>query len=281
MTEGPLGDVVAQQYQRWTYPEPIVDLPAWLEHSWQWFDPSHAHRVLWPDRAFRADLDILVAGCGTNQAAVLAFTNPEARVVAIDVSEPSLAHHAFLKERHDLANLELHLLPIEDVATLRQDFDLIMSTGVLHHLADPAAGMRALAQCLRPDGVLAVMLYARYGRIGVEMMQSVFRELGLQQDDAGLEIVRDALGVLPADHPLASYLGVAPDLGVDAGMVDTFLHGRENSFTVDGCLELVNDAGLVFQDWFLRSSYFPPVQTENAFLQSVAQLPQRQRRSKP
>ena len=35
-------------------------------------------------------MDILVAGCGTNQAAVLAFTNPAANVVAINVSQPSL-----------------------------------------------------------------------------------------------------------------------------------------------------------------------------------------------
>lgn len=277
MTTSPLADVVSDQYQKWVYPEPIVDLPAWLAGSWQWFDPSHAHRMFWPDRLHRPDLDILVAGCGTNQAAVFAHTNPGARVVAIDVSQPSLDHHRFLKEKYELANLDLHLLPIEQVGTLGRDFDLIVSTGVLHHMASPEAGMKALASCLRPEGVAAIMLYARYGRIGVEMMQAVFREIGLSQDEASLFTVKEAIALLPADHPVRSYLSFAPDLRFDAGLVDTFLHGRDRSYTVDDCLDLVASAGLVFQGWFLKSAYEPPSPPGGGFYQAVAALPDRQR----
>ena len=172
MDTDPLGDVVSQQYERWVYPAPITDLEAWLQDSWQWFDPSHAHRLMWPDREYREGMDILVAGCGTNQAAVIAYTNPSARVVAIDVSGASLEHHRWLKDRYELANLELRRLPIEQVDSLDRDFDLIITTGVLHHMADPGLGMRALAHRLRSDGVLAVMLYANYGRYGVQLMQS-------------------------------------------------------------------------------------------------------------
>ena len=276
MTSSPLTDIVSGQYERWMYPQPILDLPGWLVDNWQWFDPSHAHRMLWPDRGYAADLDILIAGCGTNQAAVFAYTNPEARVVAIDVSQPSLDHHAYLKHRYGMKNLELHRLPIEDVPSLDRDFDLIVSTGVLHHMAEPKAGMKAVAACLRPDGVAAIMLYARYGRIGVEMMQGVFRELGLRQDEPSVLMVKDALATLAADHPIRSYLAVAPDLQFDAGLVDTFLHGRDRSYTVDDCLDLVASAGLVFQDLFLKSAYYPPVDSTNAFHTSVAALPERQ-----
>ena len=225
----PLSDVVSSQYERWMYPEPIRDIPAWLTSNWQWFDPSHAHRLFWPDRDYAPEMDILVAGCGTNQAAVIAYTNPSARVVAIDVSKPSLAHHEWLKQRYGLKNLELQLLPIEEVESLGRDFDLIISTGVLHHLADPARGMAALGDCLKPDGVAAIMLYARYGRLGVEMLQGLFRDMGLGQNEASLQMVREGLALLPADHPVKSYLGIAPDLQYDAGLVDTFLHGRERS----------------------------------------------------
>jgi hypothetical protein len=34
-----------------------------------------------------------------------------------------------------------------------------------------------LAACLRPDGVIAIMLYARYWRIGVEVLQGVCRDV--------------------------------------------------------------------------------------------------------
>ena len=244
----PTSDIVSDQYSRWVYPQPILDIEVWCQRNWQWFDPSHASRVFWPDRDYRSNLDILVAGCGTNQAAVIAFNNPDAKVTAIDISQPSLDHHAYLKAKHRLTNLELRLLPIEDVGKLDQDFDLIMSTGVLHHLESPESWMAALASCLRPDGVAAIMLYARFGRTGVEMLQSVFREMGLKQSDTSLVMVREAIEILPPDHPLQSYLKLAPDLQYDAGLVDTFLHGRDRSYTVDDCIDLVSSAGLVFQD---------------------------------
>jgi len=272
----PLGDVVSQQYESWVYPAPIQDLDAWLQGSWQWFDPSHAHRLMWPDRDYPTGMDILVAGCGTNQAAIIAFTNPTARVVAVDVSNASLDHHRWLKDKYDLANLELHQLPIERVSSLDRHFDLIITTGVLHHMADPEEGMRALAECLRPEGVLAVMLYANYGRIGVHLMQSVFKDLGLSQDETSLDIVRDALGQLSPLHPLASYLQIAPDLGDDAGIVDTFLHGREQAYTIDECRELVASAGLAFQDVFLKASYYPPSPSASPFYSAVAAMSREQ-----
>ena len=275
MAESPRADVVAQQYEKWQYPEPIQNLETWLSNNWQWFDPSHAHRILWPDRPLQADLDILIAGCGTNQAAVFAYTNRASKVVAIDVSQPSLDHSKYLKDKYALKNLELRLLPIEEVPTLKQDFDLIISTGVLHHLAEPKVGMKALADVLRPDGVAAIMLYARYGRAGVEMMQAIFREMGLGQDDESLRMVKAAIASLAASHPVKGYVSIAPDLAFDAGMVDTFLHGRDRSYTVEDCLDLVSSAGLEFQDWFLKTSYYPPTLTEpgNEFFAAINQLP--------
>lgn len=269
----PTADIVAQQYTAWMYPEPIVDLPRWLLNNWQWFDPSHASRLFWPNREPRDDLDILVAGCGTNQAAVIAYNNPGSRVVAVDVSRQSLQHEKFLKEKYSLKNLELNLLPIEQVSELRRDFDLIISTGVLHHMASPDVGMHALAQRLRPDGVVAIMLYAKFGRLGVDMMQEVFREMALAQDESSLKVVKDALATLPADHPLSSYTKIAPDLGFDAGLIDTFLHGRERNYTVQQCLELVSGSGLVFQDLLFKANYHAPIGSTDPFMKVVAALP--------
>jgi SAM-dependent methyltransferase len=270
----PRADVVSHQYEKWTYPDPIQNLETWLANNWQWFDPSHAHRVLWPDRPYQPDMDILIAGCGTNQASVFAYTNRGAKVVAVDISQPSLDHNRYLKDKYSLKNLELHLLPVEEIPTLDKKFDLIVSTGVLHHLAEPKLGMKALSAVLRPDGVAAIMLYARYGRAGVELMQAVFRDLGLRQDEESLRMVKDAVATLSPSHPLRAYMSVAPDLDFDAGLVDTFLHGRDRSYTVDDCLDLVSSAGLVFQDWFLNTSYYPPTLTEpnNGFYTAVNQL---------
>ena len=256
MNDDPRADVISRQYERWTYPEPIQDLEVWLENNWQWYDPVHAHRMLWPDREYRTDLDILIAGCGTNQAAVFAYTNPAAKVVAVDISQPSLNHQQYLKDKYGLHNLELHLLPIEELPTLGLDFDLVVCTGVLMIMADPVAGMKALAECVRRDGAIGIMLYAKTGRIGVELLQSAFRTLGLRQDEASVRVVRELLSLLSADHPIRSYFKVGSELQYDTALVDTFLIGRERSYSVDECVDLVTSAGLVFQGWFLKAPYY-------------------------
>ncbi len=261
--------------RKWALPTPITNLPGWLDKGWQWFDPLHAHRLMWPARAYQPDMDILVAGCGPNQAAVLAYTNPAARVVGTDISEAALDHHRHLKQRYGLDNLELRLLPVEQTADLGAEFDLIVCTGVLHHLSDPDAGMAALAGALAPEGVAAMMVYARNGRAGVEMLQTTFERMGLGPDDDSLEMVKSAIESLPAAHPLRGYLSIAGDLKSDAGLVQTFLHGRDRSYSVEDCLDLTAKAGLVFQDWFLRTPYYAPTLAEpgNAFYAAVRNLP--------
>ena len=250
MNTDPRADVVSRHYERWRYPQPIPDLEAWAVNGWQWFDPSHAQPMLFPGREYKPDLDILIAGCGTNQAAMFAYMNPTSKVVAVDISQPSLDHQQYLKDKHALSNLELHLLQIEELPTLGLDFDLVVCTGVLMVMANPVEGMKALGECVRPDGAIGVMVYAKYGRIGVELLLSMFRDLGLGQDDASVQMVKETLALLSPDHPFQSYRKIAPELEFDTALVDTFLHRRDRSYTVDECIDLVTSAGLVFQDWF-------------------------------
>jgi hypothetical protein len=75
-------------------------------------------------------------------------------------------------------------------------------------------------------------------------------------------------------HPARSYMGLAPDLQFDAGLVDTFLHGRNVSYSIDECIDLVTSAGLVFQDIFIKSPYYPPLDSTSAFHSYVAALPE-------
>jgi hypothetical protein len=120
------------------------------------------------------------------------------------------------------------------------------------------------------------MLYAKYGRIGVEMLESVFHDLSLRQDDASVDMVKQTISLLPQDHPARSYLKIARDVQEsDAGLVDTFLHGRQRSYTVEECIDLVTTAGLVFQDWFLKAPYYAHELTSppNALYPAVNALP--------
>jgi hypothetical protein len=101
------------------------------------------------------------------------------------------------------------------------------------------------------------MLYAKYGRFGLELLQQFFRDLGLEQNESSIALVRETLSILPAEHLVQPYLKMERNLQSDAVLVDTFLHGRERSYTVDDCIDLVTTAGLVFQGWFQKAPYYP------------------------
>jgi hypothetical protein len=87
------------------------------------------------------------------------------------------------------------------------------------------------------------------------LLQQFFRDLGLGQNESSIATVRETLSLLSADHLVQPYLKMAGNMQSDAVLVDTFLHGRERSYTVDDCIELVTTAGLVFQGWFNKAPY--------------------------
>jgi SAM-dependent methyltransferase len=267
-------DPVRSQYERWIYPEPIDDLSK--STGVDFSDPDFLGRAYWPHRRPRQDLRILVAGCGPNAAARQAYRHPAATVVGIDISEASLDHARRLKAKHGLGNLTLHRCRIEDVRELGQSFDLIDSSGVLHHLPDPVAGLRALADVLAPDGVVYIMLYARYGRAGIYMAQELFRLLRLGQSSEDVATVKSALNAFPADHPLRRCLSRENDLAFDAGVVDTFLHRMDRPFTVGDCYALLDSAGLVLQGWLNRAAYDPASRISQPALRALVDgLPER------
>ena len=249
--------LVARQYEAFAYPEPFADLTEEIRKGYyQVGDPGLYGPVLWPRGRPQRPLRILVAGCGTVQAAYTAYMNPGDEVVGIDLSEASLAHERFLQERHELVNLKLFKGDLIDVSSLGEQFDVILCTGVLHHMADPAAGLWALREVLAPDGVMILMLYGQTVRSGVYMLQDAFRRMGIEQTPEGVALVRRIIAELPRSHHAQNYIGAADELKDDAAIVDTFLHPQDRAYTVPMILELVEGCGLTFQNWVDNHPYW-------------------------
>lgn len=245
-------------YERLPYPPPQEDLDGFRDGRLTLDGaPRHYGRLYWPGDAPRDDLDILVAGCGTSQAAKFALLHPESRVVGIDLSETSLGHTAQLVEKYGIENLELRRHPIEEATRLEGRFDMIVSTGVLHHLPDPDAGLRALRDVLRPDGSMHLMVYATYGRSGVYMMQEYARRLRLRAQGADLAALHDVVERMSEHHPLRSFARQTDDLSTPAGLADALLHPQDRSFTVPQVHAWIERSGLRFMRWFLQAPYLP------------------------
>lgn len=252
-----LPGAVQDFYERYPYPRPVTSLEAYRR---QWQDPDRRRAEFhlgWPDRPYRETGSILVAGCGTSQAAKHALRWPGARVTGIDFSATSIRCSEELKRKYRLDNLQLRQLPIERVGELGQTFDQIVCTGVLHHLPDPGAGLKALHDVLEPDGSLQLMVYAPYGRTGIYMLQEFCRRLGIRASDQGIRELIQALGALPAGHPLAMLLREAPDFREEAALADALLHPQDRAYSVPQLFEFLERGGLSFGRWLRQAPYSP------------------------
>jgi 2-polyprenyl-3-methyl-5-hydroxy-6-metoxy-1,4-benzoquinol methylase len=256
----PPRDVTAELaafYERHPYPAPITNLD---RHRELYKDPARGRaqfHLLWPTGNQRTGLEILVAGCGTSQAATYALREPDARITAIDISEVSLRHTRDLKRKYGLDNLEVIQRPIESVGELRRSFDQVVCTGVLHHLADPDIGLHALRAVLKPQGAMHLMVYAVYGRTGIYMMQEYCRLLGLSTGEEDLRDLAATIGALPADHPIARVLSQAKDFRHPDALADALLHPRDRAYTVPQLYAWLDRCGLSFGRWFEQAPYLP------------------------
>jgi SAM-dependent methyltransferase len=265
-----VADIVRDFYDKYPYPQPIDNLD---QYRRLWQDPQRRRadfHLFWPTRSYREDHTILIAGCGTSQAAKHALRWPSAQVIGIDFSATSVRHTEVLKQKYDLKNLRVYQLPIERASELATQFDQIVCTGVLHHLEHPDAGLQALRSLLKPDGAMHLMVYAPYGRTGIYLLQEFCRRVGIQAADADIRDLMAALKALPPGHPLEHLLREAPDFRQKAELADALLHPHDRAYSVPQLFDLIEGAGLVFGRWVKQAPYLPQCGV-------IAQLPQASR----
>jgi SAM-dependent methyltransferase len=169
---------VRQQYEenpypRWAKADPpkkAVRIDRYMRSKF----PAATFRDLGKD-----DLDVLIAGCGTGQQAIEAAPRfLGARTLAIDLSLTSLAYALRKTREIGVPNIEYAQADILRLGAVGRTFDVIESSGVLHHLGDPFTGWRVLLSLLRPGGFMAVGLYSELARAGIVEARSFIAERG-------------------------------------------------------------------------------------------------------
>lgn len=250
-----VAEIVRDFYEHYPYPRPVDSLDKY-QRLWDDRQRRRAdYHLFWPGRPYREDQSILIAGCGTSQAAKHALRWPLAQVTGIDCSATSVRHTEELKRKYNLNNLQVHQLAIERVDELETSFDQIVCTGVLHHLADPDAGLSALRSVLKPDGAMQLMVYAPYGRSGIYMLQEFCKRLGIHATDADIRDLIGALSMLPPGHPLENLLREAPDFRHEAALADALLHPQDRAYSVPQLFDFLERGGLTFGRWVRQAPY--------------------------
>jgi hypothetical protein len=151
-------------------------------------------------------------------------------------------------------------------------FDYINSVGVLHHLRDPLAGLKALGQRLAPQGILHLFLYADAGRWEIHRTQKALELLDAGTGSDGLRLGRELFSDLPETNRLRRTHDQrwALDTQADANFADMYLHPQETSYDLGRLMALIKESGLYFAG-FSNPSVWDPARLLKGELLSRAQ----------
>jgi len=198
--------------------------------------------------------DILVAGCGTGQHAIsTALRSTDARVLAIDLSLPSLAYAKRKTIELGLRNIEYRQADILAMGGLAERFDLIECSGVLHHLEDPLAGWRILAGLRKPGARMRIGLYSELGRRAIVRARELIAAEGWQPDAGGIRACRAAIRARAGDELFQKIIR-NEDFYSMSGCRDLLFHVQEHRFTLPQVAAMIERLGLKFRGFELPDS---------------------------
>ena len=246
-------------------------------------DPSIHWNKFWPQKSKDEKLEILVAGCGTYQAAIVAARNSNCHVTGIDVSDNSIKIQNNVIEKEGINNVELKVCAITDYVTDKK-FDLIICSGVLHHLENPNENIAHLAGLLKDDGVMTIMIYNYFGRQGVYNIQALVKLLNIPQDINGAQQLTKIIDGLPQEHSVNNYIKNNQEVLYFENFMDTFFNPHDVCYTALDIPRLIENTGLKFHDWlemnydeeieynldsFERAFYLDSVKEQNSILSFI------------
>ena len=129
--------------------------------------------------------EILIAGCGTGQQAMAWSAYKDSKIYAVDLSSESLAYAIRKAKEKNIKNVNFYHLDLLDLELLNKKFDIIISTGCLHHMEKPEDGLESLVNVLKPQGLIYLGLYSKRARSEIEWTRKYIqkRKIDVTEDN--------------------------------------------------------------------------------------------------
>ncbi len=167
------------------------------------------------DAAIPGDARIVEVGCGTGQMSLF-LASADRIVIGADLTRASLELAAGAAARFGLNRVRFVETDLFQPGLKAGAFDVVYSSGVLHHTPDPRAAFRGLARLARPGGIIVLGLYNAFARIPHRLRRAVARATRFK--------------LIPLD-PVLRDRAAEPDRR-QAWLRDQYLHPEEHRHTL-------------------------------------------------
>jgi SAM-dependent methyltransferase len=188
---------------------------------------------------------VLDAGTGTGHRLIeAARALPDTQFVAVDISEPPLEIARRTAAEEGVRNVEFLRANLMEDGAAMGSFDVILCMGVLHHLSDPAQGLRNLTRHLSSSGLLFLYIYGAHGareRMRRKHIVSLLQGPARGDFAQGIRLVKD-LGFDSFEY--GWNLNAGDEASRNTLIVDAYLHVNERLFDAPAIFELMRTSGL-------------------------------------
>jgi SAM-dependent methyltransferase/Tfp pilus assembly protein PilF len=191
------------------------------------------------------NLELLVAGCGTGHEPIQYVSSaPRLKITAIDLSIASMAYGKRMAEEFGITNIDFRHGDLMKVADLNKTFDVITSSGVLHHLKEPEKGLAPLVSILKPGGRMSISLYSQYARdIILNPASEYIAQKGYTKSEDDIREFRKDIMALPEEDPRRLCTSTSDFFSLSE-CTDLLFHVQEHRYTFPKIRDMIERHGL-------------------------------------
>lgn len=252
--DNPVSLAVQSQYEENPYPRwvrlPIDSSKKCLNAQTKSKFPLSAFKRLEND----AHPEILIAGCGTGQHPIgKSQLIQGANILAVDLSMASLAYAKRKTAELGITNIEYAQADLLKLGALDKTFDVIESSGVLHHLENPFVGWEVLLSLLKPCGLMRLGFYSELARQDIVRVRKLISAANIVASPQGIRDYRKYLlhSNAAEDYGFATS---SSDFFSTSACRDLLFHVQEHRMTLPVLAKFLTEHNLTFLGFDIDSS---------------------------
>ena len=134
--------------------------------------------------------NILIAGCGTGSHPISATRYKNSNILGVDLSLASIGYAKRKVDELNYKNISFIHADILQLQKLNRKFDVIESSGVIHHMKDPIEGLKILLEVLEPHGFIRLGLYSEIARQNVVKARKYIKENNYKNNNIDIKKFR-------------------------------------------------------------------------------------------